>query len=278
MDVGAWLRSLGLERYEATFRDNSIDDTVLLSLTAEDLKDLGVSSVGHRRKLLDAIATLRGTSGKPRDIDADRSPPAATETPTVPGERRQVSVLFADLAGYTKLSAERDAEEVHALLTAFFEEADAAILAHGGTIDKHIGDCVLAVFGAPVAHGNDAERAVHAALAIRETMPVLSRRLGLPLGVHVGVASGEVVASPTGSEGHRSYTVTGETVNLASRLTGHAGSGEIMVSAAIHRALGDQLDCNAVGEVEVKGLARPVPMWRLSGLRKTGGSDARPKA
>src|SRR6516164_1833303 len=124
MDLAGWLRSLGLERYEATFRENEIDETVLPSLTAEDLKDMGVSSVGHRRKLLDAIATLRGTAAKLRDIDADRSPPAATETPTTPGERRQVSVLFADLAGYTKLSAERDAEEVHALLTAFFAEAD----------------------------------------------------------------------------------------------------------------------------------------------------------
>ena len=95
------------------------------------------------------------------------------------GEHRQVTVLFADLTGYTRLSSELDSEELHRLLGAFFETVDGVIDGHGGTIDKHIGDCVMAVFGAPVAHGNDAERAVRAALAIQEAMPRLGARLAV---------------------------------------------------------------------------------------------------
>src|SRR5688572_29956280 len=154
------------------------------------------------------------------------SPRAAS--PDLEGERRQVTVLFADLAGYTVLSNELDAEEVHALLERFYDRVDRIVEEHGGHIDKHIGDCVMAVFGAPVAHGNDAERAVHTALAIRDAMPELSAGLGRPIGVHIGVAGGQVMASGTGSASHREYTVTGETVNLASRLTDAAASGEIL--------------------------------------------------
>jgi class 3 adenylate cyclase len=102
------------------------------------------------------------------------------------GERRQVTVLFADLAGYTALSNELDPEEILALLERFFDRVDWIVKEHGGHIDRHIGDCVMAIFGAPIAHGNDAERAIRAALAIREAIPELSAGLGRPLGVHIG--------------------------------------------------------------------------------------------
>ena len=187
------------------------------------------------------------------------------------GERRQVAVLFADLAGYTALAQELDAEELHGLLDGFFAVADRLIEEHGGTVDKHIGDCVMGVFGAPVAHGNDAERAARAALAIRDAMPALSARMVRPIAVHIGVASGQVVASGTGGPGHRTYTVTGDSVNLASRLTDLAAPGEILVSDAVRRALAERLECDEVEALAVKGFAEPVRAWRLLGLRASAG-------
>ena len=253
MDVAAWLDGLGLGQYEPAFRDNAVDGDVLPLLTADDLKELGVLAVGHRRKLLDAIAALR-------QPDVAAPPPAV---PEAPGERRQVSVLFADLAGYTALSRELDPEEVHALLDRFFARVDRVVEEHGGRIDKHIGDCVMAVFGAPVAHGNDAERAVRAALAMRDGMPGLSAEVGREIGIHVGVAGGQVVAAGTGSSGHREYTVTGDSVNLASRLSGLARTGEVLAADAVRHALGGRLVCEELEALEVKGFAEPVRAWRV---------------
>ncbi|BCQ28354.1 AAA family ATPase (plasmid) [Caballeronia sp. NK8] len=254
MDVAAWLRSLGMERYEPVFRENAIDADVLRRLTADDLKELGIASVGHRRKLLDALAELRHAAATPCEAK---------------GERRQVAVLFADLCGFTEMSREADPEDVVAVLDRYFEQVDRIVDQHGGHIDKHVGDAIMAVFGAPVAHGNDLERAVRAALAIRDAMPGLSRALARPVFVHIGIAGGEVVASGTGSAAHRAYTVTGETVNLASRLTGAAGSGEILISEAVRRALADRLDCVARGELAVKGFAASVPAWCVTGFRRS---------
>jgi class 3 adenylate cyclase/tetratricopeptide (TPR) repeat protein len=177
-----------------------------------------------------------------------------------------VTVLFADLSGYTELSRQLDAEEVHALLERFFERVDGLIEGFGGAVDKHIGDCVMAVFGAPVAHGNDAERAARAALAIREEMPKLSHEVGRTLGVHIGVAAGQVVASRTGSGAHREYTVTGDSVNLASRLTDAAATGTVLISDLVRSMLPARLACREAGALTVKGLAEPVRTWRLIGL------------
>ncbi|OYD59939.1 UNVERIFIED_ORG: SAM (Sterile alpha motif) domain-containing protein [Burkholderia sp. CF145] len=259
MDVGAWLHSLGMERYEKVFRENAVDEDVLPNLSADDLKELGIASVGHRRKLLDGLAELRAQS---------RPGHAAGGSSDASGERRQVAVLFADLCGFTRMSQEVDPEEVLAVLDRYFEEVDHIIEQHGGHVDKHVGDCVMAVFGAPLSHGNDVERAVRAALAISDTMPELSRTLARPLSVHIGIAGGQVVASGTGSTTHREYTVTGGTVNLASRLTDAAGPGEILISDAVRRPLADRLDCAERGALAVKGFAEAVPAWCLAGLRR----------
>ncbi len=138
------------------------------------------------------------------------------------GDRRPVTVLFCDLSGYTKLSSHLDPEEVHTLLERFFSLVDAIVDRFGGTIDKHIGDAAMALFGAPVAHGNDAERAVRASLEIHACLPRLDTGSASPLAAHIGVATGEVVASSVGSERHRGYTVTGEAANLAARLLARA--------------------------------------------------------
>ena len=154
---------------------------------------------------------------------------------------------------------------MHGLLGRFFSRVDLVIRDHGGHVDKHIGDCVMAVFGAPLAHSNDTERAVRAALAIRAAIASDATTTSRTLQIHVGIATGEVIASGTGSDIHREYTVTGETVNLAARLTDSAAAGEILVSDGVLRALGSKLQCDDVGELVVKGFAVPVRAFRLEG-------------
>ena len=269
MDIATWLEGLGLRQYEQVFRDNAVDTEILLELSEADLEKLGVL-LGHRRKLLKAVAALRPASEQ-RDGYARAIP--STPAAILSGERRQVTVLFADLVGYTAMSQELDAEQVHTLLGHFFDRVDRVIAEHNGHIDKHIGDCVMAVFGAPIAHDNDAERAVRCALAIRNALPDLSAGAGRTVRVHIGVASGQVVASGTGTTSYREYTVTGDTVNLASRLTDAAAPDEILISEKVRRVLADRLDCDEAGVIAIKGFTESVQAWRLLGLRPaTSGS------
>src|SRR5215469_11431400 len=266
MDLSAWLRGLGLAQYEQAFRENAIEPDVLTQLTAQDLKELGVTPLGHRRKLLDAIAALRA-SAVPASDDAAQMRILSPLPVDPEGERRQVTVLFADLTGSTSWGQELDAEEVHALLEQFFDRADRAVQEHGGHILRHIGDCVMAIFGAPVAHDNDAERAARVALAIQAAIPEVSARVGRPVGVHIGIAGGQVVASRTGSATYSEYTVTGNAANLASRLTDAAAAGEIFVSEETYGALAERFDCTEAGALTIKGFTEPVRAWRLCGVR-----------
>ena len=162
MDLGGWLRSLGLEQYEAAFRDNQIDETVLPSLTAEDLKDLGVGLVGHRRKLLNAIAGLRALAEAPTPTFDLRL--ARDKTTKDTAERRQVTVMFSDLVGSTSLSARMDPEDLREIISAYQMCVAGAVRRFEGVVAKYMGDGVLIYFGYPQAHEDDAERAVRAAL------------------------------------------------------------------------------------------------------------------
>lgn len=184
-------------------------------------------------------------------------------TGEVVAERRPVSIMFVDLVGYTALAQKIDPEETHALLAGFFAIADEIILQFGGRIDKHMGDNVMALFGAPVAHGDDPQRAARAALAIHEAMPGLSARVGRPLSVHIGIAVGEVLASGLGSTAHSTYTVVGQAVNLAARLMGMAGPGETLVSPEIAQHLAPSYEMEARGEQSIKGIAAPLMIYRI---------------
>src|SRR5215468_11251892 len=156
MDLGGWLRSLGLEQYEAAFRENAIDDAVLPNLTAEDLKDLGVGLVGHRRKLLDAIAKLR-TEETAKATSPDALP--ITHEPLGDtAERRQVTVMFSDLVGSTALSARMDPEDLRELISSYQKCVTETVRRFGGFVAKYMGDGVLVYFGYPQAHEDDAER------------------------------------------------------------------------------------------------------------------------
>lgn len=205
---------------------------------------------------------------------ADGARPVARAAPR--GELRRVVVLFADLAGYTQLSGRLAPEDTHRMLGRFFDEVDGVVAAHGGTIDKHIGDNVMALFGAPIAHGNDAERAVRAALAIHARVDALGAALGLPLRVSIGVAGGEVMASQLGSEHHTEYTVIGSSVNLAARLQGHARAGETLVDDGVHRAVAAVADAERLDELTLKGIDRPVRAWRVRGLAALPARAAHP--
>jgi class 3 adenylate cyclase/tetratricopeptide (TPR) repeat protein len=264
MDIEQWLRNLGLAQYAPIFAENDIDSAVLAELTDADLKELGIGSLGHRKRLLAAIAEL----GAPRR----GAPPTADQVAAglVAGERRQVTILFADLCGFTSLSRTRDPEEIRELVARFTALVDGIVIGYGGTIDKHIGDAVMGLFGAPRAHDDDPLRAaraaldIHAALArLNETSPV---PLPVPLQAHAGIASGEVVAGTLGRGEAHDYTVLGDSVNLAARLVAMAGPGETLLSEGVHRALAERALCDDLGEVEVKGLEAPVRVWRLRGL------------
>ncbi len=190
MDVGKWLRDLGLGQYEAAFRESSIDGQVLPHLTLEDLKEIGVATVGDRRKLLAAIGALVGSTRSAHTpvSQSSAAPPTARESPA---ERRPITVMFCDLVGSTSLAAKLDAEDWRNLVNAYLDEASAAVTGLGGHVLKKLGDGLMALFGYPHAQENDAERAVRAALAIQRSLwdlnarnavngaPELSARVGI---------------------------------------------------------------------------------------------------
>lgn len=260
MDVRAWLDQLGLGQYADRFVANHIDATLLRSLTGDDLRELGVESLGHRKRLLSAVAALEETSGI---------------GPAPEAERRQVAVLFADLCGFTELSAEIGAEGVRAVVEGFLARADEIVAEFGGSVDKHIGDAVMALFGAPLAHEDDCWRAVAAADALQRSMPALSARFGRPLAAHVGIALGEVVAGEIGGSLRRDYTVLGDTVNLAARLVSIAGPGEVLLSDSAARILGGRARIVDVGMRELKGIADRQRVWRVEDLVAAGAPAGR---
>src|SRR6202023_2591451 len=201
MEIGEWLRRLGLEQYEPAFRANEIDARVLPSLTAEDLKDLGVSLVGHRRRLLDAIAALGAE--------------AATATVTAPiqaeAERRQLTVMFCDLVGSTELSSRLDPEDLREVISTYHPPVAETFAGFDGFVAKYRGDGVLVYFGYPRAHEDDAERAVRAGLAAIDAVGRLGVR-SVRLQARVGIATGLVVVGDLIGEGSaQEQSVVGET-------------------------------------------------------------------
>ena len=179
------------------------------------------------------------------------------------GERRPVTVLFADLVDYTRMSRALDPEDVHAMLERYYATADEIVERFGGSIDKHIGDSVMAVFGAPIAHDDDAVRAVRAAAEIHRAMPTVGSAAGQTLAVHIGIASGEVVASGLGTNRHRAYTVIGNSVNLAARLLKLARTGETVLDEAVHAMVARLARCAPIEDAQVKGIDVPLTAWRF---------------
>ncbi len=272
MDIAAWLRGLGLERYEEAFRENEIDTTILPKLTADDLKDIGVTTVGHRRKLLEAIAALVEPALAPH---AGPSAPAeaAPKARCAEAERRQLTVLFCDLVGSTELAARLDPEDTGRVIRAYQHTCTAAVERWGGHVAKYMGDGVLAYFGWPQAHEDAAERAVRSGLAIIEALAELGAPAGKPLAARIGIATGLVmVGELIGAGVAREQTVVGETPNLAARLQALAGPGNVVISDATRRLVGGLFELADLGPRRLKGFAETLAAFQVVG---EGGAESR---
>jgi len=246
MDIAGWLRSLGLERYEAAFRDNEIDWEVLPKLTSEDLKEIGVVPIGHRRKLLAGIAAL-----------------GATATAASEAERRQLTVMFCDLVGSTQLAARLDPEDFREVITAYHRAVADVVGGFDGFVAKYMGDGVLAYFGYPRAHEDDAEHAVRAGLGAIAAVGCLDVK-SVKLQARVGIATGLVVVGDLIGEGSaQEQSVVGETPNLAARLQALAEPDTVVIAASTRRLVADLFEYRDLGAVEIKGLGAPVPAWQV---------------
>jgi class 3 adenylate cyclase len=255
MDLGGWLRSLGLGKYEAAFRENEIDETVLSRLTAEDLKDLGVSVVGHRRKLLDAIAALRNET-RAADTPAERK---TTSTEHL-AERRQVTVMFSDLVGSTALSTRMDPEDFGEVVSAYHSCIAETVRRFGGFVAAYTGDGVIVYLGYPEAHEDDAEQAVRAGLEM--VVAVTELKTHVPLQARVGIATGLVVVGDLfGSGASGEQSILGETPNLAARLLGIAEPGSVVVAESTRKLVGNLFELHDLGAQELKGIVGPARAW-----------------
>ena len=261
MDIAVWLRSLGLGQYEAVFRQNDIDDTVLPNLTAEDLKELGIASLGHRRKLLDAIAALRSDAGGKAPAADTAAPSAAPNVSTQDrAERRQVTVMFSDLVGSTSLSARMDPEDLREVISAYQKSVAETVGRFGGFVAKYMGDGVLIYFGYPRAHEDDAERAVRAGLELVAAVGALKTHA--PLQTRVGIATGLVVVGDLiGSGASQEQAIVGETPNLAARLQGVAEPNTVVIAEATRKLLGNLFELEDLGAQDLKGITGPVRAW-----------------
>jgi len=258
MDLGHWLRTLGLEQYEAAFREQKIDDTVLPSLTAEDLKELGVGYVGHRRKLLDALAALRTEAGAPAPLSD--VPLATEEAATDTAERRQVTVMFSDLVGSTALSARMDPEDLREVIRAYQTCVADTVRRFGGFVAKYMGDGVLVYFGYPQAHEDDAEQAVRAGLGLVSAVSDLKTHAALQ--TRVGIATGLVVVGDLiGAGASQEQAIVGQTPNLAARLQSIAQPNSIVIADGTRKLVGNLFELDDLGLQELKGISGPVRAW-----------------
>ncbi len=252
-------RKARLSEYAERFAENDIDFTILGDLTDQDLEKIGVASLGHRRKLLRAIANLK---------DVEKSKPYVAVAAVVPAgprsqdsaERRQVTVMFSDLVGSTALSARMDPEDLREVISAYQKCVAETVQRFGGFVAKYMGDGVLVYFGYPQAHEDDAERAVRAGLELVTAVAALKAPVSLQ--IRVGVATGLVVVGDLiGSGEAQERGIVGETPNLAARLQGIAEPNTVVIAENTRRLLGNLFELEDVGQQDLKGIAGPVRAW-----------------
>jgi class 3 adenylate cyclase len=250
---------LGLERYAPAFRDNEIDWRVLPKLTSEDLREIGVAAIGHRRMLLDAIAALGATAPAATVRAALSDAPAQVDA-----ERRQLTVMFCDLVGSTALSTRYDPEDLRELIGDYHRAVSETVGRFDGFVAKYMGDGVLIYFGYPQAHEDDAERAVRAGLAVIEAVGQLSGRedLSVRLGIATGLA---VVGDLIGEGAAQERGVVGETPNLAARLQALAAPNTMLIAEATRRQIGGLFDIEDLGPQQLVGFGEAQRAWRVIG-------------
>ena len=275
MDVGEWLRGLGPDQYEEKFRDNKIDADVLLRLTADDLKDIGIRAVGDRRRLLDAISALAGAESS--RCSGPSQNPHRPRVLHVSAERRPITVMFCDLVGSTGLAAQLDAEDWRDLVSEYLDQASAAVAGFRGHVLKRLGDGLMVLFGYPQAQENDAERAVRAALAIQRALGELNARNAATgtreLSARIGLELGPAVVDATGE-------VFGDAPNIASRVQAAAEPGWVLVTGNVQRQVAGLFVAEEQGAQNLRGSTlsdqslshSPGERRRLA--RRRSGADA----
>ena len=258
-DLQHWLEEIGLAQYADLLVRNDIDWEVLPELTEQDLEKLGVS-LGHRKKLLKAIqVSCAASQFPPQSVEKQPTPAAAPSA-----ERRHLTVLLCDLVGSTSLSTRLDPEDLGKILVAFQRCCDSAIRRYGGQIARLMGDGILASFGFPTAHEDDAERAVKAALEMVESISALTIPIAKRLEVRIGIASGLVVVGDLMGEGAaREFALVGDAPNLASRLQTLAEPGQILIAPRTRLLLGGLFKFADLGDHNLKGFERPIHVWRV---------------
>lgn len=256
MDIGAWLKNLGLERYERCFRDADVDIDLLGDLNETDLQTIGVTSLGDRKRLLKAIKTHLRASGH-------------AEAPThgessARGEHRQLTVMFVDLIGSTALSVQLDAEDMGDVLRRYQDTVSRIIKDYGGVVGQYLGDGVLAYFGWPKAHEDEAQRAIRAGLEITRSVALLKSGKDEKLSCRVGMATGLVVVGDLIGEGiAQQQMIVGETPNLAARLQDLAEPNAIVTCQQTHDLAANEYRYADMGTFDLKGFTEPVRCWRV---------------
>ncbi len=269
VDIGEWLVELGLENYAESFVENDVDFRALPHLDQEDLKELGVS-LGHRKVILAEISKLHTA-----EPVAEAPKAAAPETSSTAAERRQLTVMFCDLVGSTELSGRLDPEDLQDVMRRYQDAMAGVVARYEGHVAKFLGDGVLAYFGWPRAHEDQAARAVRSGLAALEAVAHLTAEEGRPLSARVGIASGEVVIGDIiGDTATEKDAVIGETPNLAARLQSLASPGELVIGARTRLLIGDSFDLAEMGSHSLKGIQEPVAVWRVTGEQSSESAFA----
>ena len=273
--VRQWLEQLGLPQYAEVFERNAVDLDMLCELTDEDLEKLDVHALGHRKKVLKAIEALRSAGA----IAPPRSPYSytpkhlaekiLTSKSALEGERKQVTILFADLKGSMELLADRDPEDARKILDPVLERMMEAVHHYEGTVNQVMGDGIMALFGAPIAHEDHAVRACYAALRMQESVRRYAeearRAHGVEVQIRVGLNSGEVVVRAVGSDLRMDYTAVGQTTHLAARMEQLAPPGSVRLTGETMRLAEGYVEVRSLGPIPVKGLPNPIEIFELIG-------------
>jgi class 3 adenylate cyclase len=260
-EIADWLEKLGLSEYARRFAENDIDFAILGDLTDQDLEKIGIASLGHRRKLLRAIANLEIVE---KSAPAVAVAPPAAPLPLDTAERRQVTVMFSDLVGSTALSTRMDPEDLREVIAAYHKCVTETVRSFDGFVAQYLGDGVLVYFGYPQAHEDDAERAVRAGLALIAAVARL--KTCAPLQTRVGIATGLVVVGDLLAAGNaQERGIVGETPNLAARLQALAGPNRTVIADATRRQIGGLFELRDLGPQTLKGFAGTPQTWEVLG-------------
>jgi class 3 adenylate cyclase len=263
-DIRQWLQSLDLGEYADAFEENRVDLSLISDLDHTVLKEIGVTVIGDRIRILKAAQNAESETDSHKNESTHASRPSLQVHPGSEAERRHLTVLFCDLVGSTALSESMDPEQYRDVLTTYQSAAAAAVQRFDGYIARYMGDGLLVYFGYPQAHEDDAERAIRTGFQIIDRVAALPVKDGSELHVRIGVSTGLVVVGDIVGEGaSEERAVVGDTPNLAARLQSVAEADTVYLSDSTRRLVAGRFECEDLGARALKGFSQPVPIWRL---------------